>query len=84
MTPSTSPTLRARNAKYLSNRRPGPKRSTSSLPSSSHSNKVAKATGPPISPYVVCFFLFMLSGGAIFQVLKLFGVSVDDEDAAFY
>ncbi|KAF9391285.1 hypothetical protein CPC16_004458 [Podila verticillata] len=76
MTGATSPIIRARNAKYQSSKRPGPKRSTASSSSlSSHSNKVAK---PLLSPYVVGFFLVILSGGALFQVLKLFGLGVDD------
>ncbi|KAF9316978.1 hypothetical protein BG003_001360 [Podila horticola] len=76
MTGASSPTIRARNAKYQSSKRPGPKRSTSS--SSSVSSHPYKAAKPLLSPYVVGFFLVILSGGAFFQVLRLFGLSVDD------
>ncbi|KAF9380729.1 hypothetical protein CPB97_008171 [Podila verticillata] len=75
MTGATSPIIRARNAKYQSSKRPGPRRSTSSSSLSSHSNKVAK---PLLNPYVVGFFLVILSGGAFFQVLKLFGLGADE------
>ncbi|KAG0028337.1 hypothetical protein BGZ81_004821 [Podila clonocystis] len=82
MTGVSSPTIRTRNGKlhskaleYISNKRPGPRRSSSSV--SSHSNKVTK---PSLSPYVVGFFLVIMSGGAFFQVLRLFGLGVDGED----
>ncbi|KAG0035874.1 hypothetical protein BGZ82_005007 [Podila clonocystis] len=84
MTGVSSPTIRTRNgklhpkalkSKYQPSKRPGPRRSSSSV--SSHSNKAAK---PLLSPYVVGFFLVILSGGAFFQVLRLFGLGVDGED----
>ncbi|KAG0079407.1 hypothetical protein BGZ93_003142 [Podila epicladia] len=89
MTGATSPTIRARigklhrkasgaNSKYKSVNRPGPRRSTSSSSSvSSHSNKTAKRL---LSPYVVGVFLVILSGGAFFQVLRLFGLGVDEDN----
>jgi hypothetical protein len=39
--------------------------------------KVAK---PTVSPYLTGFILIMLSGGAILQVLKLFGLGTEDMD----
>ncbi|KAF9306477.1 hypothetical protein BGZ74_005633 [Mortierella antarctica] len=88
MTGASSPTIRARigklhpkdsgvYSKYQSNNRPGPRRSSSSSSSvTSHSNKTAK---PLMSPYVVGCILVILSGGAFFQVLRLFGLGVDED-----
>ncbi|KAF9100823.1 hypothetical protein BGX27_000232, partial [Mortierella sp. AM989] len=38
-----------------------------------------KTSKPAVNPYIVGFLLIMMSGGAIFQVLKLVGFAVDDD-----
>ncbi|KAF9564337.1 hypothetical protein EC968_004577 [Mortierella alpina] len=75
MAGSTSPVIRARNAKYQAGRR-APGRSSSS--SSSYADR--KATKTPTNPYVVAILVIMLSGGAIFQILKLFGLDTEPQD----
>jgi hypothetical protein len=40
-----------------------------------------KSTKPSVSPYLVGFLLAMLCGGAIFEVLRLFGASIGDESS---
>ncbi|KAF8949614.1 hypothetical protein BGZ46_005041 [Entomortierella lignicola] len=71
MSTGTSPVIRARNAKYQANvtKRGHVKTSTLS------EKKVAKKA--PVSPYLVGFLLVVLCGGAIFEVLRLFGAPVN-------
>ncbi|KAF9923939.1 hypothetical protein FBU30_006009 [Linnemannia zychae] len=69
MAPATSPVIRARNAKYQAN---VTKRGHTK---SSHTEKVAKK--PAVNPMLVGFILLMLCGGAIFEVLRLFGASTE-------
>ncbi|KAK3808858.1 MAG: hypothetical protein JOS17DRAFT_822425 [Linnemannia elongata] len=76
MANTTSPTIRARNAK----RKPsGASAKTSGGPpqpvTAYADRKVAK---PTVNPYLTGFILVMMSGGAIMQVLKLFGVGTED------
>ncbi|KAF9159056.1 hypothetical protein BGX20_003120, partial [Mortierella sp. AD010] len=66
MTSQTPPTIRKRNAKYQANVTKRGHVSTQS------EKKVAKA---PVNPYLVGFLLVVLCGGAIFEVLRLFGAS---------
>ncbi|KAF8929608.1 hypothetical protein BGZ47_000967 [Haplosporangium gracile] len=75
---TTSPTIRARNAK----RRPsGASAKTSSSPpkpiTSYADRKVIK---PTVNPYLTGFILVMMSGGAILQVLRVFGIGTEDMD----
>ncbi|KAF9281951.1 hypothetical protein BGZ68_006299 [Mortierella alpina] len=74
MAGSTSPVIRARNAKYQAGRRPLGRSSSSS----SYADR--KATKPAANPYVVAILVIMLSGGAIFQILKLFGLDTEPQD----
>ncbi|KAF9348154.1 hypothetical protein BGX26_000417, partial [Mortierella sp. AD094] len=69
MTTSATPVIRARNAQYQS----GQAKRSISKRSSSRTSK------PSINLYLAGFLLLMLSGGAIFQVLKLAGLRVDDD-----
>ncbi|KAG9069702.1 hypothetical protein KI688_009024 [Linnemannia hyalina] len=76
MANTTSPTIRARNAK----RRPsGASPKTSGGPpqpvAAYADHKVAKST---VNPYLTGLILVMMSGGAILQVLRLFGVGTED------
>ncbi|KAF8937116.1 hypothetical protein EDD21DRAFT_419742 [Dissophora ornata] len=71
MTTATSPVIRARNAKYQAN---VTKRGHVKVPSQAE-KKVAKK--PAVNPYLVGFLIVALCGGAIFEVLKLFGVDSD-------
>ncbi|KAF9355689.1 hypothetical protein BGX34_010300 [Mortierella sp. NVP85] len=70
MTTATSPTIRARNAKYQANvtKRGHVKTSTQAE---------KKASKPAISPYLVAFLLIILFGGAVFEILRLLGVNLD-------
>ncbi|KAI8353861.1 hypothetical protein B0O80DRAFT_498706 [Mortierella sp. GBAus27b] len=74
MAGASSPTIRSRNAKYQS-------KGTLGRRGSSSSSAAERRTKPAINPYLVGFLLLMMSGGAIFQVLRLFGVKamVDDD-----
>ncbi|KAG0257900.1 hypothetical protein DFQ27_004898 [Actinomortierella ambigua] len=64
MTSATSPTIRARNAKYQGN---VTKRGTGTTKKTSATTTKA----PAIDPRVAYFLLVLMSGGAIFQVLYL-------------
>lgn len=71
MATSTSPVIRARNAKYQANVTKRGQTKTSA-----HAEKkVAKK--PTVSPMLVGCILLMLCGGAIFEVLRLFGASTE-------
>ncbi|KAF9357936.1 hypothetical protein BGX26_002786 [Mortierella sp. AD094] len=70
MTTATSPIIRARNAKYQAN-----VTKRGHVKTSTQSEKVAKKA--PVNPYLVGFLLVVLCGGAIFEVLRLFGANVD-------
>ncbi|KAF9901427.1 hypothetical protein EC991_006180 [Linnemannia zychae] len=67
MATSTSPVIRARNAKYQAN---VTKRGQTKI--SAHAEKKA-AKKPVANPMLVACILLMLCGGAIFEVLRLFG-----------
>ncbi|KAG0357718.1 stress-associated endoplasmic reticulum protein [Gamsiella multidivaricata] len=71
MATATSPVIRARNAKYQANvtKRGHVK------PSSQSEKKVGKKA--PVSPYMVGLLLIVMCGGAIFEVLRLFGAKVE-------
>ncbi|KAI1320792.1 hypothetical protein EDD11_009749 [Mortierella claussenii] len=73
----TSPVIRARNVQYQTGqakRVPGRRSSTSS--------SAARRAGKTVThPYFIAFLLIVLSGGAIFQILKLLGFGeLENED----
>ncbi|GJJ77300.1 hypothetical protein EMPS_09659 [Entomortierella parvispora] len=93
MAGAASPTLSARNAKFQSG--PGKRRSSVPVPAAASGPLVDRKGSSRISskysskgavnPYVVIFLLVVMSGGAIFQVLKLFGaVDQGDEDNIYF
>ncbi|KAF9971602.1 hypothetical protein BGZ73_005426 [Actinomortierella ambigua] len=65
MTNATSPTIRARNAKYQGN---VTKRGTAATKKTSS----AAAKQPAINPRAAYFLLALMCGGAVFQILYLF------------
>ncbi|KAF9096230.1 hypothetical protein BGX27_001145 [Mortierella sp. AM989] len=65
MSTGTSPVIRARNAKYQANVTKRGHVKTQS------EKKVTKKA--PSSPFLVGFLLIVLCGGAIFEVIRLFG-----------
>ncbi|KAF9935183.1 hypothetical protein BGZ75_010066 [Mortierella antarctica] len=71
MTTATSPVMRARNAKYQAN---VTKRGHTKI---AHADKGSKK--PSINPYLLGFLIVVLGGGAIFEILRLFGASVDTD-----
>ncbi|KAF9431212.1 hypothetical protein BGZ94_006893 [Podila epigama] len=67
----SSPTIRARNAKYQANAiKRGQVKNSKSV-----DKTLAKKS--PVNPYLVGFLLVVLCGGAFFEVLRLFGATVD-------
>ncbi|KAG0212080.1 hypothetical protein BGX28_006841 [Mortierella sp. GBA30] len=72
MTTATSPVIRARNAKYQAN---VTKRGNTKI--SPHTDKATRK--PSVNPYLVGFLLIVLCGGAIFEILRLFGASFDSD-----
>ncbi|KAG0265607.1 hypothetical protein BG011_004398 [Mortierella polycephala] len=74
MTGATSPILRARNAKFQT------KRFTQrNLTPSTSSHSDQKMVKPVIHPYMFGALLVLMSGGAIFQILKMFGLGAEVE-----
>ncbi|KAG0212648.1 hypothetical protein BGX33_003430 [Mortierella sp. NVP41] len=71
MSTSTSPVIRARNAKYQANVTKRGQTKTSAYAE----KKVAKK--PAANPMLVGCLLLMLCGGAIFEILRLFGAGDD-------
>ncbi|KAF9539837.1 hypothetical protein EC957_004930 [Mortierella hygrophila] len=71
MATSTSPVIRARNAKYQANVTKRGQTKTSAYAE----KKIAKK--PTASPMLVGCVLLMLCGGAIFEVLRLFGANTE-------
>ncbi|KAF9957124.1 hypothetical protein BGZ70_009618 [Mortierella alpina] len=71
MTTAASPVIRARNAKYQTNV------TKRGLTKASHADKGFKKSS--ISPYLVGFLIVVLCGGAIFEILRLFGASVEPD-----
>ncbi|KAF9574622.1 hypothetical protein EC968_006037 [Mortierella alpina] len=71
MTTAASPVIRARNAKYQANvtKRGHVK--------TAHADKGSKK--PRINPYLLGLLIVVLCGGAIFEILRLFGASVDTD-----
>ncbi|KAF9433010.1 hypothetical protein BGZ76_010009 [Entomortierella beljakovae] len=63
---ASTPVIRARNAQY---------QSSVGRRGSAHVDR--KTMKPSVNPYIVGFILVMLSGSAIFQVLKLAGIVGD-------
>ncbi|KAG0373974.1 hypothetical protein BGX24_011013 [Mortierella sp. AD032] len=80
MVSATSPTIRARNAKRKPAGLSAAGKAAGGPPSPVTSYADRKATKPIINPYLTGFLLLMLSGGAIFQVLKLIGLGNEDVD----
>ncbi|KAF9121054.1 hypothetical protein BGW39_010892 [Mortierella sp. 14UC] len=81
MANTTSPTIRARNAK----RKPSGLSASSKaaggprLPVTPYADrKLGKKS--TVNPYLAGFLLVMLSGGALMQMLKLFGFRTEDMD----
>ncbi|KAF9925743.1 hypothetical protein FBU30_004511 [Linnemannia zychae] len=71
-----SPMIRARNAK----RKPSGSSSSSSsggppAPVTPYADR--KMRKPALNPYLIGILLVMMSGGAILQILKLFGVNTE-------
>ncbi|KAF9190748.1 hypothetical protein BGZ51_008263 [Haplosporangium sp. Z 767] len=73
MAGATSPVILARNAAKHQTKRSTRRNSTPST--SSHSKR--KAVKPAVHSYVVGALLVLISGGAIFQILKLFGLGTE-------
>ncbi|CAO3574109.1 unnamed protein product [Mortierella alpina] len=71
MTTATSPVIRARNAKYQANV------TKRGLAKTAHADKGSKKSS--INPYLVGFLIVVLCGGAILEILRLFGASVEPE-----
>ncbi|KAF9895653.1 hypothetical protein BX616_009144 [Lobosporangium transversale] len=70
---STSPIIRARNAQYRNNqiKRIISKNPSTTIKLSRTERRRAKLTQ---RTYMIAILLIMMSGGAIFEILKLFGV----------
>ncbi|KAF9581458.1 hypothetical protein BGW38_001508 [Lunasporangiospora selenospora] len=69
---SSSPVIRARNAKYQSN-----VTKRGNVKSVIAEKRAAAAQKPAVSPYLVFFFIAILGGGAVFELLRLFGAGAN-------
>ncbi|KAG0049598.1 hypothetical protein BGZ83_005555 [Gryganskiella cystojenkinii] len=75
MATASSPVIRARNAKYQANvTKRGHVKAAAEKAAGSSSSTKSKAS--PVSPVLVGFLAVLLCGGALVEILRLFGAGV--------